>query len=155
MVDETDEQSFIDFAHAAEPRLRHALTPLFGADGGCEAASVALIYGWEHWARVRRMDNPVGYLYTVGRSRRAGRRVGRRRVAFPALPVDLTPWIEPALPEALSALPLRQRQVVMLIHGYGWTQSEVAEVLGVSKPTVQTHLTRAVDSLRSKLGVQR
>ena len=58
------------------------------------------------------------------------------------------------LGEALAALPLRQRQVVMLIHGYGWTQSEVAEVLGVSKPTVQTHLTRAVDALRSKLGVE-
>jgi DNA-directed RNA polymerase specialized sigma24 family protein len=153
VVDETNEQSFIEFAHAAEPRLRHALTPLFGADRGREATTAALTYGWEHWGRVRHMDNPVGYLYAVGRSR--GRRASRRKIVFPTPPVDSTPWVEPALPEALAALPLRQRQVVMLIHGYGWTQSEVAEVLGVSKPTVQTHLTRAVDSLRSKLGVQR
>jgi DNA-directed RNA polymerase specialized sigma24 family protein len=41
----------------------------------------------------------------------------------------------------------------MLIHGYGWTQMEVAELLGVSKTTVQQHLERGVVKLRKSLGV--
>ena len=55
----------------------------------------------------------------------------------------------------LAGLPERQRQVVMLVHGYGWTIGEVAETLGVGKSTVQNHLERAVAKLRSGLGVNR
>ena len=72
---------------------------------------------------------------------------------FPEPPTDSTPWVEPALPSSLKALPERQRQAVMLIHGYGWTQMEVAELLGVSKTTVQQHLERGVVKLRKSLGV--
>ena len=37
--------------------------------GKREATVEALSYGWEHWARVAAMANPVGYLYVVGRDR--------------------------------------------------------------------------------------
>lgn len=145
--------SFTEFAAVAEPRLRHALTALFGVEAGKDAAAEALAAGWEQWDRVRAMDNPFGYLYVIGRNR--GRRTRKRRVVFPVPPEDRTPWVEPQLAVVLAGLPERQRQVVMLVHGYGWTIGEVAETLGVGKSTVQNHLERAVAKLRSGLGVNR
>ena len=97
------------------------------------------------------MGNPVGYLYVVGRN--GARRSRNHRVVFPDPPADRTPWVEPGLSSALVDLPTRQRQAVMLVHGYGWTLSEVAEVLGVQKTTVQKHVERGVSKLRHRLGV--
>jgi DNA-directed RNA polymerase specialized sigma24 family protein len=153
LLEEMRVDSFTEFAVAAEPRLRHALTALYGIEAGKDAAAEALAYGWEHWESVGGMENPVGFLYVVGRNR--GRRVRKRRVVFPEPPVDHTPWVEPRLAATLAALPARQRQVVMLVHGYGWTLGEVAEVLEVSKGTVQRHLERAVAKLQARLGVER
>jgi RNA polymerase sigma factor (sigma-70 family) len=70
------------------------------------------------------------------------------------MPVDREPWVEPELPAALSRLSEKQRVVVILIHCFEWTQAEVAELLGVSKSTVQNHLERGLAKLRHKLGVQ-
>jgi DNA-directed RNA polymerase specialized sigma24 family protein len=152
--DETASETFSTFVAEHEARLRHALTARFGAETGKEAAADALAYGWEHWDRVATMENPVGYLYTVGRDR--GRRMmGRRRVVFPSLPEERAPWVEPGLSPAVAALPARQRTVVLLLHGYEWTQNEVAEVLGISKASVQRHAERAMARLRRKLGVDR
>lgn len=143
---------FVEFVEANERRLRHALTAALGFDAGKEAAAEALAYGWEHWDRVREMTNPVGYLYTVGRSK--GRRLLlKRKPDFPAIAEDRTPWVEPGLPAALAGLPGKERTVVLLIYGYGWHMTEVAETLGVSKSTVQTHAERGMRKLRHKLGV--
>lgn len=152
-MEQTGLDSFTEFAVEAEPRLRHALTALYGVEAGKDAAAEALAHGWEQWEKVRLMENPVGFLYVVGRNR--GRRVRKRRVIFPEPPVDRTPWVEPKLAVSLASLPKRQRQVVMLVHGYGWTLSEAADVLGVSKTTIQKHLERAVAALRQSLGVNR
>jgi DNA-directed RNA polymerase specialized sigma24 family protein len=119
---------------------------------GREAAAEALAYGWEHWERIRDMENSVGYLYVVGRDR--GRNMSRnRRVVFPDVIEDRTPWVEPGLPQALAALSEKERVVVLLVHAYGWAMSEVAELLEVTKSTVQTHSERGVNKLRRKLGV--
>jgi DNA-directed RNA polymerase specialized sigma24 family protein len=85
MSEETAEDSFIRFATRVAPRLNQVLISAAG-DAGRDAASESLLYGWQHWDRVRRMDNPAGYLYRVGmnRVRRAQRR--RRRVVFPEPP---------------------------------------------------------------------
>jgi len=49
---ETADRSFTDFARTAEPRLRHALTALFGLEAGKNAAADALLEGWRRWERV-------------------------------------------------------------------------------------------------------
>lgn len=149
MSDQID--AFRRFFEAAEPRVRHALTGLYGIDGGREAAAEAFAYAWEHWERISVMENPIGYVYVTGRSR--GRRRPARRLLLPVPPEDRTPMIEPKLAAALGALPPRQRQVAMLVHAYGWSFSEAAEVLDVSKATVQKHVDRAMAKLRSSLGV--
>jgi RNA polymerase sigma factor (sigma-70 family) len=148
---EVEVSGFESFVRATEPRLREALSAALGSDVGREATAEALAYAWEHWDRLCTMENPAGYLYVLGR--RHGRRTLRRRVAL--VPVDAahTPWIEPGLPAALASLSEQQRVVVMLVHCFEWTLGEVAELLGLSKSTVQSHAERGLDRLRNRLGV--
>jgi DNA-directed RNA polymerase specialized sigma24 family protein len=63
------------------------------------------------------------------------------------------PWFEPGLGDALAMLTERQRLAVGLVHGYGWTLREVAEVCGLRITTVQTHLERGTSRLRALMGV--
>lgn len=147
--DDIEVDSFTEFFADAEPRLKSALTATLGAERGVEAAADALVYGWEHWERIRAMDNPVGYLYRVGQSR-APR--FPRTADLPEVPVAEMPWVEPGLPHALGRLSKNQRVAVLLIHSFGWTYAEVAELMSVSLGTVQTHLNRGMRRLRRALG---
>ena len=98
------------------------------------------------------MDNPAGYLYRVGRDR--GRSIPRPDYAGAVdVAVAEMPWVEPQLPQELADLPEQQRVAFTLIHGYEWTFSEVADLMGIAKSTVQTHEGRAMDRLRDRLGV--
>lgn len=149
--DETPSESFTEFVGEVEPRLKRALCVRFGIERGVEATADALAYGWEHWDRIRDMDNPAGYLYQVGRSRTRARRTPRP--TFPALPAEASPWVEPGLPAALARLSESQRQAVWLVHGFEWTLEETASLLDVSVSTVRKHLERGEKKLRTALGV--
>jgi DNA-directed RNA polymerase specialized sigma24 family protein len=140
---------FSAFFALAEPRLRRACVAAYGGERGREATAEALAWAWEHWSEVQAMDNPIGYLYRVGRSRTRGRRY---RVVF-ARADGGDPWIEPGLAGALGALSERQRIAVALVHGYGWTLREVADLCGLQITSVQNHLERGLARLRERLGV--
>jgi DNA-directed RNA polymerase specialized sigma24 family protein len=150
VVSDEREEEFRRFFNEAEPRLRRALVAAYGTDRGREATAEALAYAWEHWDRVQEMGNAVGYLYRVGQSRTRPRRVRR---LFDRGHHAGDPVVEPALPAALAALSERQRVAVVLVHGFGWTLAEVAEVTGLRVTTVQNHVTRGLDHLRRKLEV--
>lgn len=144
--------TFEDFVREVEPRLRDALSAALGSETGREATAEALGYAWEHWPRLRGMENPAGYLYVLGRDR--GRRMlRRRRVVLMPIDSDRMPWVEPGLPDALGRLPEQQRVVVMLLYCFEWTMSEAADLLGVTKSTVQSHAERGMTRLRDGLGV--
>jgi len=147
-----DVRSFGVFVAEVEPRLRRALVAGFGPVAGRDATAEALAVGWEKWEKVRVMDNPAGYLYRVGqnRARRAFRLVPS--VLPPPSSEDI-PHFEPGLPAALSKLSFRQRQVVVLVHGYGFTHAETADLLGISRSSVQSHTERGLQRLRTTLGV--
>ncbi|HEU5084531.1 MAG TPA: sigma-70 family RNA polymerase sigma factor [Acidimicrobiales bacterium] len=146
--------AFEDFVVACEPTLRQALTAMFGIDGGREAAADALGYAWEHWERIATMANPTGYLFVVGRNRhRRGWRARRSRPVFDVGSQPSEPWCEPALVEQLARLSDRERVAVLLVHGFEWSLTEVADLLGVTKSTAQTHADRGMAKLRAGLGV--
>lgn len=147
----TEGLTFAEFHGRAEPKLRRALIARYGGEIGREAAAEALSYGWENWDRIRSMGNPMGYLYRVGQSR--SRRMWPQRAVFDVRPDSALPWVEPGLPAALNKLSARQRQVVVLIHGFDYTHQEVAELLGISRSSVQNHVERGLDKLRSELEV--
>ena len=154
MPDELDVEPFEAFFRRVEPRLRVALSATLGSDAGRVAAADALSHAWERWERVSTMDNPVGYLYVLGRDQGRRQLRGRRRVVLTPVDTERTPWVEPELPTALGSLPEQQRVVVMLLHCFDWTMAEVAELLGVSKSTVQTHADRGMVRLRARMGVK-
>lgn len=147
--------SFEEFFVAAEPRLRRALVGGFGGELGREATAEALAYGWEHWERVRSMANPSGYLYRVGERWAVRQRSRHRRQEAYAADAGggSPPEFEPGLETALAGLSRRQRQVVVLVVGFGVTHAETGELLGLSRSSVQNHLERGLRHLRSKLGV--
>lgn len=150
--DQTEADSFTEFARKAEPGLRRALTAGFGSEIGREAAAEALVYGWEHWSRLSGMDNPSGYLFRVGQNK-ARRLVGGSRWFGREEIVFEEPWAEPAFGRAWARLSDRQRIVVGLIHAFDWSFSEVASVLGISRSSVQSYEERAMRKLRRELGV--
>ena len=150
-VDHVMSASFTDFARVVEPKLLLAFSSRFGVERGGEATAEALAWGWEHWDRVEDMDNAVGYLYRVGASKT--RRFFRRPVAFPPVDTDQWPWVEPALPTALARLSGKQRSAVLLVHSFGWTFPEAADLMGVGVSTVQKHVDRALTKLRDSLEV--
>lgn len=143
---------FTAFVEAVEPRLSYALAAAYGPEVGREATADALMYAWEHWDRMSTMDNAAGYLYRVGQtSSKRHRRTGPL-LPPPAIPRQ-EPWIEPELPSILADLSERQRVAVVLIHGMEWTQQEVADLIGVSRTTVERHLERGMRKLRARLEV--
>jgi RNA polymerase sigma-70 factor (ECF subfamily) len=144
--------SFEEFMADAEPRLRRAFVAALGAHRAYDATAEALAYGWEHWDRVQTMENTLGYLYRVGQSRTRSRRHVLRITTWGAGVVDNV-LVEPGLLPALASLSEQQRVAVVLVHGFAWTLSEVAELLDVTKSTVQTHLERGLARLRAALEV--
>jgi DNA-directed RNA polymerase specialized sigma24 family protein len=144
-----DTQEFEVFVREVEPGLRRALFAVLGAERGREATAEALGWAWEHWDRVVNLENPTGYLFRVGQSRSRSRRWrtvhGREEWS--------EPLVEPELAHAMAGLSEGQRVAIILVHGFGWTMREVAELTGTKVTTVQTHLDRGLRKLRAALEV--
>ena len=146
-----DQRESTRFVKETEPRLSYALAAAYGMETGAEATADALGWAWEHWDRVKSMANPAGYLYRVGQSK--ARRYIRPRILFPEVaPVD-EPTVVPEMPAALDELSRNQRVAVVMIHGFGYTEREVADLVGISRWSVRTHTERGLSKLRSTLGV--
>jgi DNA-directed RNA polymerase specialized sigma24 family protein len=99
------------------------------------------------------MDNPSGYLFRVGQNK--ARRLASRPRWLSRDEITFTePWAEPGFGPAWSSLSQRQRIVVGLVHGFDWSLGEVAELLGVSKASVQSYEQRGLRRLRRSMGVE-
>lgn len=131
----------------AQP-LRTALIANLGRQAGDDAYAEALLYAWTHQEKVAAIDRLVPYLFKVGKSRARSHRRFEPLVA--AAPVEL-PAYEPRLEEVLLSLSDRQRTAVVLVVGWSWSYAEVAELLDVSKSTVQQHVQRGLVVLRREL----
>jgi RNA polymerase sigma factor (sigma-70 family) len=149
-----EREVFEAFVADVKPRLLQALVATYGPTDGREACVDALSWAWEHWDRLVAVEHPVAYLYRVGQS------ATRRFVPRP-LPVRLAdvianefPEIEPELMPALAGLSEQQRIVVVLVHGYGWRQAEVARLLEINASTVRDYLERGIERLRRDMEVR-
>lgn len=154
LIVEADDAAFTAFVERVGQPLRQALIAAYGPDVGAEVTAEAFAYAWEHWERVSTMKNPAGYLYRVGQSR-ARRGVFRKPPPFePPTAPHARDWFEPQLAPAIASLSEKQRAAVVLVHGFGWTVTEVAEMWGVTFSTVSAHVDRAMVKLRRRLGVE-
>ena len=141
-------EGFDAFFAEAETPLRRALVATYGPTIGRGAAVDALSWAWEHWDRLRHLDNPIGYLYRVGQT--AATRSMRPLRVVPSEenghPVDAGERTD--LEHGLAGLSDQQRAVVVMVHGYGISQRETADILGISVSTAREHLARGMDRLR-------
>lgn len=143
---------FDAFIEQVRPRLARAFVAAYGPDRGEEALAEAMAVAWEQFDEIPWMENPAGFLYRVGQTRSKPRR-RLQSMRFP-MPENLgLPDVEPALPRALERLTERQRVCVTLVHGFGWTYQEVADLLGVARTSVQNHVERGLQRIRSEMGV--
>ena len=139
--------------------LRRALVARHGLERGCEAAAEAIAWAWEHRDELPHMDNPLGYLYRVGQSSlRRGYRLDRLRV-------DLLPDsiihdgeyfgdVDETLFAALRRLTPDQRVAVVMVHMYGFSYREVADLTETSESAVTNYVHRGMNRLRVLLAQQ-
>ncbi len=99
------------------------------------------------------MSNPAGYLYRVGQSAAKVYTRWRRRPPFIAgEPVhDAEVRFDAELFDALAHLNVNQRVAVLMVHGYGASYADVAELLNISVAAVTNHVHRGLNRLRNQL----
>lgn len=130
--------------------LRRALVARNGLLDGSDAAATAVAWGWEHRERLAGMHNPIGYLYRVGQSSLRRQRLrSRHRAAIVPRPLsEELPGLDVDLFRALDRLTSEQRVAVVLVHMYGFSYREVAEVLEVRETAVTNYVHRGLVRLR-------
>jgi DNA-directed RNA polymerase specialized sigma24 family protein len=116
-----------------------------------EAVDEAFARALERWPRVRTMESPIGWTFTVARNllRRAAKRSARdRRVApvvSPGVEIDVALW------DVVRSLPQRERELIALRYVADLTEPEIAATLGIAKGTVARGLHDARAHLHSML----
>ena len=141
----------VDFSEFfADHRLpiASALALTLGDDDlATDATAEAMARAYQRWSKVSTYDNPAGWVYRVGLNwaRSFRRKLFREVFNFelhdpPARP---TPDPDPRLAEALAALPVEQRSVVVLRYLLDWSVFQTAEALQIAPGTVKSRLSRA------------
>jgi RNA polymerase sigma factor (sigma-70 family) len=111
---------------------------------------------YERWERVRRLEDPVGYLYRTAlnlrRSRLRRLAVAARRLVAGRPEAETDPaqaaGERDALRRALGGLPGGQREALVLVEWLDMTDAEAGRVLGVSPGAVRVRVSRARVALR-------
>ena len=114
------------------------------------------------WRRLRDTGRALPYLRrsVINKSRSVLRHRAVADRQFPVLAPELPSAEDSALAvlrrslvlAALSTLPCRQREVIVLRYYADLSEAQTAAALGISKGSVKSHSARAKDSLRAMLG---
>jgi RNA polymerase sigma-70 factor (sigma-E family) len=157
----TDEHALADFIRNRAVTLYRYGYLLTGNHHDAEdLVQDALIRLRAHWPRVARKDDPIAYVRTtmtrlnISKWRRRRRElltaaVPERPAADPGLErVDATDADERVW-AAIVALPPKQRAVLVLRFYESLTDEEIAATLGVSRGTVRSQASRALQKLRT------
>ena len=163
-----------DDAHALDlliarfyrPLLNFVLGYVDGIDAAEDVLQDLFIWIWERRRTLQPATTLQAYLYTASRNgalnaktRQASR--SRREVITSAGAVPVAPIgsdrieeaeLNRAVARALTTMSARSREVYTLGMRHGLTYREIAATLGISIPTAQTHMIRALKALETALG---
>jgi RNA polymerase sigma-70 factor (sigma-E family) len=157
------EESFESLFRRHYPRLVQTLClTTLDRETAADVAQEAFLRLHLEWERVSHYENRVGWVYRVAinRSRDYRRRslrllrLGQSQPRTAIEPEGIVWKPERGFFQALKELPDRQRQAVALHYVAGFSQKETAEAMGLSEGAVKSHLFRARETLRRKLGVE-
>lgn len=161
----TEPSGFREFVEARSPALLRTAWMLTGDESAAEdLLQVALARTWPHWARIAD-GHPDAYVRKVMVRINANWRARRWNQETPTLDADLrherhraSDKDDPArldnrllLLKALTTLPVRQRQVVVLRFFDDLSVDVVAEVMGCSPGTVKSQSAKGLAKLRQAL----
>jgi RNA polymerase sigma-70 factor (sigma-E family) len=159
-ADEADFAAFVANRSTALLSFAHVLTgDRHDAEDVVQTALAATALGWH---RVRRRDNPEGYVrraIVTTHLNRQRRRPWRERPAA-ELPEPRDPRADgdgdgfderDAMWRMLAALPARQRAVLVLRYYEDMSEADIADVLGCSRGTVKSQAAKALERLRYSL----
>jgi RNA polymerase sigma-70 factor (sigma-E family) len=108
------------------------------------------------WRRLRDSEKALPYLRQclVNRSRSAlrhriviGRNTPKPGPGVPSAEREAPPLPERAVVEAVRALPLRQREALVLTYYGGLTEAQAASAMGISPGRMKNHLAEAIETL--------
>jgi RNA polymerase sigma-70 factor (sigma-E family) len=145
-------------AHRLSALYRYARTLTGSRHDAEDLVQEALTRTGVAWRRVRRKDDPEGYVRTTmiriiaNRRRRPYREYPvSEGLDRPEVDVDLERVTEDtALRTALTGLPLRMRTVLVLRYVDQLSDPEIAELIGCSVGTVRSQASRALSKLRAR-----
>jgi RNA polymerase sigma-70 factor (ECF subfamily) len=151
-----DDEDAEEFCRRVSPRLVGSLLLQCEQRQVAEdIAQEALARAWERWDAVSEMASPEGWVFRVAfnlvSSQRRRTRAERRaasRLASKASPAHSSSDDRLVLREVLAALPLRQRQAIVLRHYAQLSVSETAEVMQCAQGTVKALTSQGISSLR-------
>ena len=153
------DDEFAAFVAARQTHLRRIAYAVCGdwhrADDLLQTALVKLYVAWPRLHRDGREEAYTRQIIVranIDEHRRPWRREqsgldGHDPVARTELPVE----DRSALFDALQALPVMQRKVVVLRHWLGLSVEETAHELGISTGTVKSHSSRGIEKLQAVL----
>jgi RNA polymerase sigma-70 factor (sigma-E family) len=134
--------------------LRYGYVLSGNAHDAADLVQEALLRLGDAWGRVRRKDDPEGYVRTsMARLHVSWWRRRRREVLTDAVPEGVhTPAVpdEHGLWAAVRDLPRRQRAVLVLRYYEDLGDGQIAQILGISQGTVRSQAARALDKLRDR-----
>jgi RNA polymerase sigma-70 factor (ECF subfamily) len=136
--------------------LRGVLIARHGVEVGADVHAEVVVYAWENRDRVATLVNPGGYLYRVSQSRARRYRRWKRVRDLPGEQAHPSHNLDPngELSDALAGLKPDERTVAIVVHAYGYTYSEAAELLGMTPAAVRNRLHRGMTKLRRTLKEQ-
>jgi len=156
---EREEASFEVFFEQHYPSVARALVLVVGGETEAEdLVEEAFARAWDRWDRVRAMASPAGYVYRTAvnlhrnRLRRLARELRRHRPPEPAPDPAGAAEDRDRIRRALAALPLNQREAIVLVGWFGLDTGEAAAALGIKPASLRSRLHRARTALRSQLG---
>jgi RNA polymerase sigma-70 factor (sigma-E family) len=153
--------TFEEFTRSELPGLLR-FAKVLSVDAGTaeDVVQEVLVRAHRRWDSIAAMAQPTAYVRRmIVNEYLSWRRKWSRTTPQPSLPDTATP--DPAdehadraaLVAEIAQLPRRQRTVIVMRYFGGMTDAEIAADLGCSEPTVRSHASRALATLRIQIKV--
>jgi RNA polymerase sigma-70 factor (ECF subfamily) len=150
------QQSFESFYVANSDEIYRTLAVILRDTAAArEATDEAMTRAFVKWRKVRRYDNPGGWVYRVALNWSRTQMRKRRREVLTEPPdregEASSGRLDPDMYDAIAALSEDHRSVIVLKYLAGFSQGDIAQIVGVPVGTVKSRLSRALETLKEQI----